>query len=173
EVTNMARLVAVSSATPSMQATLMRSRLDQARREADQAQAYADDLRQQLSAQEQVAQQAQGRVQNMQHSTRVTPRPATTDARPDESSVSQTTTEPKIVEPTYLNTLGAVFNAAQPIFAMNLSGQQKNVVKSGLFEAANIHWSTQGASPPVAQRYASQIVVTSPPTTGLLLDQSV
>ena len=47
----MAGLAATNSATPSLQSTLIRSRLDAARREAEQAQANVQELRAQVEAQ--------------------------------------------------------------------------------------------------------------------------
>jgi len=172
----MARLAALSSATPSLQAAMMRSRVEQARREADQAQAYADDLRQQLAAQEQTTQQAQGRVQSLERGIEFTPNPAPAADRPSETPASQTTTVPSTPEPTYINTLSAAFKVAQPILAMDLSVQQKNVVKASLFEATNTLTSTPTATTAataVARSYAPQSGMAAPLSTGSLLNQSV
>lgn len=169
----MARLSAVSSATPSLQAVLMRSRVEQARREADQAQAYADDLRQQLDAQEQVTQQAQGRVRNLERGVNISASPATSSEPVAQTSASQTTTVPTTGEPTYLNTLAAVFKVAQPILAMDLSSQQKDVVKSGLLTATNTQWSNPTTGANVSRSYAPQTGAAQPTTSGRLLNQAV
>jgi hypothetical protein len=58
----MATISATNSATPSVQQTLGRSRLQQARREADQAEATAQTLRQQADDAEFQAQKSQGQV---------------------------------------------------------------------------------------------------------------
>lgn len=60
----MAAISATTSATPSVQASLGRSRLEQARREANQAEANAKNLRQQADAAEQVAQKSQQNVRS-------------------------------------------------------------------------------------------------------------
>jgi len=156
-----------------MQATLMRARVEQARREADQAQAYADDLRQQLQMQEQTTQQAQGRVQSLERGMQSSARPAPVVDRPSDAPVRQTTTQPTPAEPTYLNTLGAVFKAAKPILAMDLSVQQKNVVKSSLFEATNTLASTPTTPTAVTRSYAPQSGAAASSSTGSLLNQSV
>jgi phage I-like protein len=58
----MAAISATNSATPSTQQTLNSSRLQQARREADQAEAHAQDLRQQADGAELQAQKSQANV---------------------------------------------------------------------------------------------------------------
>jgi hypothetical protein len=57
-----AALAAVNSATPSTQPTLIRSRLEAARREAEQAQANVQDLRAQVDAAESESQKRQDDV---------------------------------------------------------------------------------------------------------------
>jgi hypothetical protein len=55
-------LASTNSATVSLQSTLNRSRIEQARREADRAEAKAQSLRSEADAQERIAQQGQERV---------------------------------------------------------------------------------------------------------------
>ena len=61
----MVALAATSSATPSLQATLMRSRLEVARREAEQAQATVDELRTEVDAAETDLERRQGKVRTL------------------------------------------------------------------------------------------------------------
>ncbi|TXT41069.1 MAG: hypothetical protein FD135_650 [Comamonadaceae bacterium] len=61
----MAALSATNSATPSLQTSLIRSRLAAARREAEQAQANEDRLRQQVSEAESQTQQSQDKVRSL------------------------------------------------------------------------------------------------------------
>ena len=61
----MAGLAATNSATPSLQSTLIRSRLDAARREAEQAQATVNDLRAQVDAAEAESQKRQDKVRTL------------------------------------------------------------------------------------------------------------
>lgn len=58
----MVAITATNSATPSPQATLARSRVDQARREADQAESNAQNLRAQANAAELDAQKSQEKL---------------------------------------------------------------------------------------------------------------
>lgn len=61
----MAALAATNSATPSLSATLMRSRLEAAKREASQAQAEVDQLRNQVTQAETVSAQRQETVRRL------------------------------------------------------------------------------------------------------------
>ena len=61
----MASITATNSATVSLQSVLNRSRLEQARRQADQAEAEARDLRSQANLAEQDAQQGQQKVRSI------------------------------------------------------------------------------------------------------------
>lgn len=61
----MVAITATNSATPSPQAVLGRARVEQARREADQAEANAQDLRAQADAAELDAQQSQQRAREL------------------------------------------------------------------------------------------------------------
>lgn len=61
----MVAITATNSATPSLQATLSQTRLRQARREADQAEATAQGLRAQADNAESAAQGSHGRVRTM------------------------------------------------------------------------------------------------------------
>ena len=61
----MVALAATNSATPSLPRTLILSRLEAARREADQAQANVQNLRAQVDAAEATAQNSQDKVRNL------------------------------------------------------------------------------------------------------------
>lgn len=61
----MVAITATNSATTSLQSVLNRSRLEQARRQADQAEAEARDLRSQADQAEQVAQRGQQKVRSL------------------------------------------------------------------------------------------------------------
>ena len=61
----MVALAATNSATTSTTRTLMQSRLEAARREADQAQANVQNLRAQVDAAETTAQNSQNKVRNL------------------------------------------------------------------------------------------------------------
>ena len=59
----MALISATNTATPSLQSVLTKNRLTQARQQANQAEANAEDLRTRANEAEQEASQSQGRVQ--------------------------------------------------------------------------------------------------------------
>jgi type II secretory pathway component HofQ len=61
----MATIAATSSATPSLQSVLNKSRVEQARREADQAEAKAQTLRSEADTQERIAQEGQDKVRSL------------------------------------------------------------------------------------------------------------
>ena len=61
----MVAITAINSATPSIQASLGRARLEQARNEADKAEAIARDLRGQADIAEQQAQRSQDNVRKI------------------------------------------------------------------------------------------------------------
>lgn len=160
----MAALAATSSATPSLQSTLLKSRVQQARREADQAEANADKLRSQAEEQDRVVQQARQRAQTLEKQS-----PAVSDAA--QSSTSQTTTQVQN-KPTYEKTLAGVFSLGKPILSADLSSTQKNVVNDSLFTLAAVAWAN-GTSPSVAlQNYSSQVSASPGNTTGRLLNTS-
>lgn len=61
----MGTIAATSSATQSLQSALNKSRIEQARREADQAEAKAQTLRSEADAQERLAQEGQDNVRSL------------------------------------------------------------------------------------------------------------
>ena len=61
----MVAISATNTTSPSLQSVLSRSRIEQARREADQAEANAQQLRGQADAEERKAQQSQSRVREL------------------------------------------------------------------------------------------------------------
>jgi len=160
----MASLAATSSATPSLQSTLLRSRVQQARREADQAEANAEDLRSQAEEQDHVVQQARQRAQNLEKQATLAPGVAPTSPR-------QTTTQVQNM-PTYEKTLADVFQLGKPILAIDLSNTQKNVVKSSLFTLAAEAW-TKDATPSTTRDSHTKYVTTSDDSvTGRVLNTS-
>jgi len=163
----MAILAAINSATPSLQSVLIRSRVEQARREADRAEAYAQTLRQQADEQERVGQQARGRAQTLEKNI---PTPA---AAAQKTSAGDMQTLPKEPDPTYLNALGETFRIAKPVLALDLSATQKNVVKSSLFDAADKQWSADQSAAKLTRSYRSQSNAALPSTTGRLLNTAV
>lgn len=161
----MAALAATSSATTSLQSLLLQRRVLQARREADQAEANAENLRQQADEQDRVVQQARQRVQGLEKQSSAAS--STTQA-----SSSQTTT-PTQSTPTYAQELASVFYLAKPILATDLSAPQKNIVKDSLFEAAEKKWAANPSPSTAIQNYSLQVVDSPSKTMGRLLNTTV
>lgn len=160
----MAALAATSSATPSLQSTLLKSRVQQARREADQAEVNAENLRLQAEEQDRVVQQARQRVQSFEKQAQTTSSATPTAAQPTTTQVQN--------QPTYESTLAGVFSLAKSILAVDLSSTQKNVVNNSLFTLAAETWANS-ASPSLAlQNYSKQVEVTPEKTTGRVLNTS-
>ena len=158
----MVAIAATNSATPSLQTTLIRSRLEQARRQADQAEAYAEELRTQADEQERVVVQARQQVNTLENGSRLV------------TSGRQTSTnkiDPVAVDkPTYIGELAGVFQFAKPILQQELSVTQKSIVTGSLFQAANVLTSTDPASSQAIQRYGNQVVEASDKALGQVLD---
>lgn len=68
----MVAITATSSATPTLQSTLNRARVDQARREAEQAESNAQSLRAQANEEERKAQDGQNKVRELTAQSRTT-----------------------------------------------------------------------------------------------------
>jgi hypothetical protein len=159
----MATLAATSSATPSLQSTLIRSRIDAARREADRAEANANNLRLQADEQERVVQQARGQVQTLQKRAN-----SNSPSSPAPSFAVDATQE----EPTYAGTLAKVFQAAKPILESDMSTTQKNAVTTSLIQATNASWSATQNSSQAIQRYDRQAVDVPSKTVGRMIDST-
>ncbi len=129
----MAKLAAVSSATPSLASLVLRSRAEQARRDADRADGEAQSLRQQAEAQDRIGRQAREQAQALDSRSRRESPLALGSAG---FATTPLLTPTRSSEPTYLGTLSAVVAAAQPLLALDLSTTQKNIVKSSLFATA-------------------------------------
>ena len=157
----MAALAATNSATPSLQATLLRSRVEAARREADQAESYAQSLRVQADAQDQVVQQARQRVKTVEKTASSVP-----------SSPNKPSASTPQADPTYINALAEVFQAAKPILKSDLSPVQQNVVKSSLFDATKKVWVTPQTRTPSPPPYQAQVFQTPTQPMGRVLDTS-
>ncbi len=167
----MAALAATNSATPSLQVLLMRTRVEAARREADQADSYAKTLQAQVQDQERVVVQAQERVQTLERAanqpTAASVSHGSTQA--ERSQAPDTPTSPPTVtleqKATYTGVLAKVFQVAQPILNSDLNATQKNLVKSSLMTSANHTWSASQTNAKVQITYGTQSA--NPPRTSV------
>lgn len=154
----MAALAAVNSATQSLQSSLMRSRLEVAKREADQAQAEVNQLRSQMDQAESNYEKRQANVRGLQTSASLStaspPAPIANQAPIAEQS-----------DTTYIAQLSEVFQFAEPILEMDLSATQKNIVLGSLVSVTNAVQYTSQTNAVAVQRYSSQ--ATSASTTGM------
>jgi hypothetical protein len=174
----MAALAATSSATPSLQASLSRTRIEAARREADQAESYAKSLRAQAQDQERVMVQARERVQTLEKGAS---QPASNSAN---KKVSEDTTSAKASTPasptavtleqksTYTGLLADVFEAAKPILQSDLNSAQKNLVTSSLLDATNHAWTANQSTAKVQLAYGGQAGNPVSPPVGRVLNTS-
>ena len=161
----MAALAATSSATPSLPNTLIRSRLEAARREVDQAQAYADQLGTQVEQQQRVVEQSQQRVRTLEKRSST---PSGSSPVAPSSSVAASSQE----DPTYIEALTGAFQAAKAIWTSDLSTVQRNLVTSTLLEASKAVWSSGSPNAQAIQRYDKQTAITPAQTMGRVLNAS-
>lgn len=160
----MAALAATSSATPSLQSTLLKNRAQQARREADQAEANAETLRLQAEDQDRLMQQARQRAQSFEKQAQTSPNTPRTTSQPATVQVQS--------EPTYENTLAGVFQLGKPILEIDLSNTQKNIVNGSLFTLAAQTWANTSSPALALQNYRQQVQTTPDNNTGRLLNTS-
>jgi hypothetical protein len=155
----MAAIAATNSATPSLQSTLIRSRIEAARQQANQAEAQAQDLRAQADAQEQLVQQAHQRVQTLEQGANAT---ASKAHPPTPEPVAATAAHPTATttalknETTYAGVLASVFEMAKPILQSDLMPSQKNLVTSSLLDATNAEWKAQQVGAKAIANYDNQ-----------------
>lgn len=166
----MAALAATTNSTSSLQSAMLRSRVDAARREADRAESYAENLRTQAEAQENVVQQARQRVKAVESAAQASTTTANATSAPKAPSTPSAPT-PR-VDPTYTNTLADVFRAAKPILESDLSTPQKNIVISGLFDATKTITSSSQGSAPSPAPYQAGVFQSPSQVIGSVLDAS-
>lgn len=115
----MVAITATNSATPSVQTSLARTRVEQAQREADQAEANAKSLRAQADEAEQQAQTSQNNLRKV--STQVQQQEATY-RKPQQDSTSEVPVKvQKLIEQMYAATSANYARAGNPLKADALS----------------------------------------------------
>lgn len=131
----MAPVTASTSATAPSQLMAIRARVQQARQEADQAEADARKLRAQADDAERGVQRAHQNVRSVERwsaaatgsSAPATPAPAPIDA-PD---------DPRSKADVYTRALASTFSIARPVLEIDLSPPAKNLVLSSVFAATD------------------------------------
>lgn len=115
----MVAITATNRTTPSVQTSLARTRVEQARREADQAEANAKNLRAQADEAEQQAQTSQNNLRKV--STQVQQQDATY-RKPQRDSASEVPVKvQKLIEQMYAATSSSYAQAGNPLKASALS----------------------------------------------------
>ena len=158
----MVAISATNSATVSLQVTLNRMRLEQARREADQAEAYAQSLRAQADDQEGVVQKARGQVQTLQE-------------RLSSASSTSVPTGKKVNAPTqnndrYIQNLADIFEFAKPMLKAETSTAVKDVVTGSLLEATNVVANPAPVNSKAIERYGNQVADAPSKVTGKVIN---
>ena len=150
----MVSLTATSSATPSLSVSLAKSRLEQARREAAQAEANAQNLRAQANDQEHVAEQGHQRANALAKYTQSASSPASSASKPEAPATSQVQIQS---DPTYSEKLANTFEAVKPLLSADyLSPTAKNIVTSSLIQATTELWSSSQTPARAVQLYDGQ-----------------
>ena len=154
-------LAATNGAMSSLQSALLRSRIAAARRDVEQAESYAQSLRRQTDAQENVVQQGQSRVKAVENAAQT----------PTSNSTKASAPAPQ-PDPTYINALAEVFQAAEPILESDLSPVQKSIVESDLLARTNKAWDSSQPTPPSPAPYQSTVFQSPSQIMGRVLDVS-
>jgi Tfp pilus assembly protein PilX len=154
-------LAATTGARSSLQSALLRSRIAAARRDVEQAESYAQSLRRQTDAQENVVQQGQSRVKAVENAAQT----------PTSNSTKASAPAPQ-PDPTYINALAEVFQAAEPILESDLSPVQKSIVESDLLARTNKAWDSSQPTPPSPAPYQSTVFQSPSQIMGRVLDVS-
>ena len=115
----MAAIAATNSATSSLQSALIKNRIEQARRQADQAEAHAQDLRSQADQQEQVVVQSRQKVRTLESGASAT----ATVGKPISISSNNANALPQ-GNPTYMGSIGKFAAANGPVSASQANSTQ-------------------------------------------------
>lgn len=167
----MVSITATNSTTLSLQASVTKSRLEQAKREAAQAEANAETLRAQAQEQDHVAEKAHQRERTLNTSS-------TSNNANGASSTSVVVNAPVSNAPktagqsgaSYVETLDTMLNGRNsPAQSDYTFPVQKNLVLSDLFQRANQVWQATPPGTRVARLYAGQSNTLSNASAGRLL----
>jgi len=159
----MAALAAINSATPSLQSSLIRSRLEAAKREADQAQAEVTQLSAQMD-------QAQSNYEKRQETVRSLSNQASQAAASTTGSNVRQATVPQPDGSTYTEQLAAVAQFAKPLLNMDLSATQQSIVVGSLLSATNILQSSGQTNTLAVESYSSQASSASTAVVGSVVN---
>lgn len=167
----MVAITATNSTTLSLQASVTKSRLEQARREAAQAEDSAQALHAQAQEQDRIADQARQReralAEKAHAAATVSPVSAVNTPAAPLSKAPKTAGQRGA---SYLETLNSVLEAPNPLVASAYElPAQRNIVISSLFQKANQVWQATPPDARVAKLYAGQGSASAGPGGGSLL----
>lgn len=170
----MVAITATNSTTLSMQASVTKSRLEQAKREAAQAENMAETLRTQAQEQDHIADQARQRERTLSSNSTGNGVNGTASAPAVNAPLDSA---PKVAGQrgaSYVETLHTVLDGPNsPTQSAYTLAAQKNLVVSSLFQKANQVWQATPPDTRVAKLYAGQGVASTGPATGALLSTKV
>ena len=144
----MSALAATASAAPPLQMSAIRARVQQARQQADQAEANARSLRAQADDAERGVQRARQNVSAVERlsagSVQSSPRAASPAPAPVEPI--DTPQDPRSSADVYTSALASTFSVAKPLLEIDLSTPAKNLVLSSVFVATDKFLARGGAA---------------------------
>lgn len=153
----MVAITATNSTTLSMQASVTKSRLEQARREAAQAEDSAQALHAQAQEQDRIADQARQRERNLAANVSPPSAPPQTASEPVRAPASSAPKTAGQRGASYVETLQTVLEAPNALLEADYAlPAQRNVVISSLFQSANQVWTKTPPDTRVAQLYGGQ-----------------
>ena len=130
----MAAVAASTSAAAPSQLIAIRARVQQARQEAEQAEANARNLRTQADDAERGAQQANQNVRSVERLSATTGNRASATAAPAPIDPPD---DPRSRADVYTSALASTFSIAKPLLSIDLSPPAKNLVLSSVFMATD------------------------------------
>ena len=168
----MVAITATNSATLSMQASVTKSRMEQAKREAALAEANAETLRAQAQEQDHVAEKAHQRERTLNTSSASNDSHGASSApAPVAAPVSSAPKKAGQSGASYVETLDTVLEGANsPAKAEYTFPVQKNLVISSLFQKANQVWQATPPDTRVAQLYGGKTSASSGVSKGSVLN---
>ncbi len=145
----MPAIAASASAAPPLQLSAVRARVQQARQQADQAEANARSLRAQADDAERGVQRARQNVSSLERLSARSLQSSTRAAPSEPLAPVDTPQDPRSSADVYTSALASTFSVAKPLLEIDLSTPAKNVVLSSVFVATD-QFLARGGSAAVA-----------------------
>ena len=133
----MSALVASAGAAAPSQLLAVRARIQQARQQADQAEANARSLRAQADDAERGVQQARQNVRAVEKLSAVSASTSASATPTAASTPLNTAEDPRSSANPYTTALASVFGVAKPLLEIDVSPPSKNIILSSVFVATD------------------------------------